>query len=110
MSTTPTAIERNKRRRIRGAILQFVCDNHYAQRPHMDDVSLWGVLMDLQFPVEGQNEVISLLQDLSERGYLSFTEKKNRVNGRTEISRIAITPAGRDLVDHSKEDLAVLIP
>jgi hypothetical protein len=110
MSTTPTAIERNKRRRLRGAILQFVCENHFAQRPHMDDVMVFGLLMDLQFPVDGQNEVTSLLQDLMERGYLNFTEKRNRINGRTEISRIAITPAGRDLVDHSKEDLAVLIP
>lgn len=109
MSTTPTTIERTKRRRLRGAILQFVCDNHYAQRPHMDDVVLFGLLVDLQFPVSGQNEVVSLLQDLSERKYLTFTEKKNRLNGRTEISRIGIMPAGRDLVDHSTEDPAVLI-
>lgn len=99
----------NQLRRHRGAILQFVYTGHAEQMSRMDDVALWGLLQNMAFSV-GQEEVITLLQQLKARGYLDFTEKKNRWTNRTEITKIVITPAGEDLVEHTKEDPAVLVP
>lgn len=102
-------MQTNQVKRYRGVVLQFVYTNHREQLARMDDVALWGLMLDMGYGV-GQNNVLTLLQDLSDRGYLSFNEKLNRVTGRTEISKIQITPGGRDLVERTREDAAVLIP
>ena len=95
-------------KRLRGAILTLVYTGHRDQRSRLDDVALWGLMQDLQFDV-GQDDVITLLQDLEERELLSFKEKKNRLNNRTEISLIQITPKGRDLVEGTITDAAVVL-
>ena len=102
-------IAANHLKRYRGLALQFVYGNHHRQLPPMDDLQVWGMFMGLGQTV-GQNDVLTLLQDLRDRGYLTFIEKPNRLTGRVEISRIQITPSGRDLVEYTHEDRAVLIP
>jgi hypothetical protein len=94
-------------KRLRGAILDLVCARHSAQQTRMDSVALWHAMITLGFDL-GENELITLLQDLGERKYLNFEEKKNRYTNRTEISRIGITPTGRDLCEKTTDDKAVL--
>jgi hypothetical protein len=102
-------IAANRLKRHRGVALQFIYTNHHQQLSHMDDLQLWGLFIDLGYTV-GQNEVLTLVQELRDRGYLTIVEKVNRITGRVEISRIQITPSGRDLVERTQEDRAVLIP
>ena len=99
----------SQKRRFRGAILQFVYTNHEAQLAHYDHIMLWGLMQDLGFSL-GQLQVITLLQELKDRGYLIFEERRNKLTGAVEISRIGITPAGRNLVEGIEQDAAVLVP
>src|SRR6185437_2619781 len=85
-------------KRLRGAVLELVYSRHSEQQSRMDHIALWSMLRELQNDC-GENDVVTVLQDLRERGYLTFTEKKNRYTNRTEISLIQITPQGRDLVE-----------
>jgi hypothetical protein len=95
--------------RLRGIVLELVNLNHRQQSSHMDGIMLWGLLDKIGFSV-GQTDVLTVVQDLADRGYLICEQKKNNWTGRTQISKIGITPAGRDLVERTKEDRAVLIP
>jgi hypothetical protein len=96
--------------RLRGIVLELVNTNHKQQRAHMDGIMLWGLLDTVGFSV-GQADVLTVVQDLADRNYLVCEQSKNRWTGRTQISKIGITPAGRDLVEQrTKEDKAVLIP
>lgn len=87
-------------KRLRGAILELVYTRHRGQQSRMDHVALWHMLVELQHDA-GEDDVITVLQDLQERGYLFFAQKKNRYSNRTEISLIQITPKGRDLVEEA---------
>lgn len=95
-------------RRHRGVILQQINDNHEEQGTHLDNVQLWAMLSDLGYGV-GQDYVLARLQDMKDRGYVKFEEQRNRITGRVGISRIQLTADGRNLVERTKEDPAVLI-
>ena len=75
----------------------------------MDDVELWGAMLDLRIEV-GQNAVLALLQDLKDRGYLRYVETRDRLNGRMRCSKIELCGPGCDLVERTEVDPAVLIP
>ncbi len=100
------ALDTETVRRLRGEILELVYEGHHAQRSRLTDLILWGVLKRLQYDVS-QNDVLTTLQDLSDRKYLSFTEDRNERTGVVRITQIQITPSGRDLVEGTKSDLAV---
>lgn len=85
-------------KRTRGAVLKFIYTGHHDQESRLDDTGLWGLMQDMQFDV-GQNDVITVLQDLQERGYVNFVQGRNRLTNRVEITKIQITPKGRDLVE-----------
>lgn len=104
-----TAERSNKLKRHRGVALQFIYDNHRQQLPAMDDVELWGLMMDLGYNV-GQDDVLGLLQELSDRGYVKYKSSTNRFTGRVRLNALGITPAGRDLIERTREDAAVLVP
>jgi hypothetical protein len=95
-------------KRLRGQILELVSENHQAQRTRLELITLWGVLVRLGFDV-GRDDVITLLQDLREREYLRFDSTKDKWSNRVEISKIEITPAGRDLLEGTIVDKAVLL-
>jgi hypothetical protein len=95
-------------KRLRGQILELVSENHQAQRTRLELITLWGVLVRLGFDV-GRDDVITLLQDLREREYLRFDSAKDKWSNRVEISKIEITPAGRDLLEGTSVDKAVLL-
>jgi hypothetical protein len=96
-------------RRHRGLILQFVRNNHYNQKSRMDDLALWGLLMDMGCSV-GQNYAVTLIQELRDAGYLTYKEDFRALTGTTRLEQIQITSDGRRLVERYKEDPLVLIP
>jgi hypothetical protein len=100
---TPDAAQ-NKR--TRGVIIELLNGRHAAQQSRADHVALWHMLTDLGCDV-GEADVLTHLQDLSDRGYVTFRQTKNRWTNRTEISLIQITPKGRDLLEGTIADPAV---
>ncbi|HZU33724.1 MAG TPA: hypothetical protein VFB79_21600 [Candidatus Angelobacter sp.] len=97
------------RRRLRGEILELVCEGHDQQHSRFTDAILWGVLQRLKYDCS-QNDVITHLQDLQGRGYLKFEQEKQGRTSKVRISLIEITPRGRDLVEGNiPEDPGVLI-
>jgi hypothetical protein len=106
MNPSPLAVE--TRKRLRGEILELVDEGHQEQRSRFTDVILWGVLQRLKYDVS-QNDVITVLQDLKDRSYLTFEQDKDRRTGVVRISQIQITPRGRDLLEGTAMDAAVHI-
>lgn len=94
-------------KRTRGVIIELLYGRHTAQQPRADHVALWRMLRDLGCDV-GENDVLTNLQDLSDRGYVVYEQKKNRYTNRAEISLIQLTSKGRDLFEQTIADPAVL--
>jgi hypothetical protein len=71
-------------------------------------IPLYGAVTRLYFDVS-EDEFITVLQDLKERGYLSFQrdEELYRKKRKTMIGEIQVLPAGRDLVEKTRVDPAV---
>jgi DNA-binding PadR family transcriptional regulator len=105
---TPNVGHIERTRRLKGAILELVCENHDQQGARYELISLWGVMERLRYDV-GRNEVATALQDLKDRGYLTFVQSKDDDTKRVNIDQIQITPKGRDLVNRIEgvEDKAV---
>lgn len=104
-------------RRLRGAILDVLYQRHRAQKSRLDAVMLFAVMRrDLLYDI-GLNDVVTILQDLRERGCVQFTEHRVGKDGRPVslgdpqptptaeviISKVQITPRGRDLVERNVE-------
>ena len=94
------------RKRLRGQILELLDENHSQQRSRFTDVVLWGVLQRLKYDVS-QNEVLTLLEDLHDRGYVKYSSVKNAQSGVRRLSQIEITPDGRDVLEGTRQDDAV---
>ncbi|MGH9580042.1 MAG: hypothetical protein ACRD2R_03535 [Terriglobales bacterium] len=95
-----------QKRRLRGEILQLVGEGHDSQRARLDDTTLWGALRRLGHDV-GRLHVLTLLQELEGRGYLSFKETKDEYTSRVRISEIELMARGRDLLEETFTDQAV---
>jgi hypothetical protein len=103
---TPSSLTIEVTKRLRGEILEIVDEGHRRQEQRLNHLVLWGVLQRMQYDVS-QNDVITVLQDLKDRGYLSLFQDKNPRTGIVRISQIQITPAGRDVLEGTKVDYAV---
>ncbi|HWQ96724.1 MAG TPA: hypothetical protein VN577_20050 [Terriglobales bacterium] len=88
---------------LRGSILKLVYSNFRDQAPHMDGVVLFGVMERLRMPGP-LNDWTTALQQLRDRGYLTFEQERNKWTGRVRIHRISITPKGCDLVEGNLRD------
>jgi hypothetical protein len=94
-------------RRLRGCILRLLRARHDAQLTRMDDVALTHALQNLAYSV-GINLVVTLLQDLGDRGYIRFTQRRDFLTGRVRLDKLELSSAGRDLVEENvKPDPAV---
>lgn len=95
-------------RNLRAAILQIIYDNHFERRSRLRLTPLHGALDRLRFEVS-EDELVTVLEDLKERGYLTFSkdEQKWRKSRELVIGEIQIMPAGRDLVEKTRNDPAV---
>ena len=82
----------------RNTLLEILWTNHRLQLPKLNDVTVWGLMLNLGLTV-GLNHVRTLLRTLKDfDGYLSFKEK-SRVH--TKIQKIKLTVAGAALLDPS---------
>ena len=97
----------DKIKRFRGAILSLLCEGHNAQRSRMDDVAMAHALQSLAWDV-GLNDVLTTLQYMRGRGWITYRELKNRITNRTELSQIELLPDGRDLVEQTSSSDLVL--
>lgn len=93
-------------KRIRGGIVEVLYARHQAQQSRVDHVALWHILRDLGFDL-GENDTLTQLQDLSDRGYVKYEAKRDRATNRLSISLIQLTARGRDLREGTSEDPAV---
>jgi hypothetical protein len=99
--------EVGKSRRLRGAVLKLLRTNHDSQKGRMDGIALWSALVrGLGFDA-GQNEVVTCLQDMQGRGYLTFQQSKDKRTNHLYISMIELCPKGRDLLEETIVDPAV---
>jgi hypothetical protein len=99
------AIARSKR--LRGMILELLQTNHDEQKSRFDSTMLWSALVrGLGFDAS-ENDVITMLQDLRGRSYISYTEIKNQRRGEYRIVQIELCPKGRDLLEGTISDPAV---
>ncbi|HLJ89558.1 MAG TPA: hypothetical protein VKZ53_22300 [Candidatus Angelobacter sp.] len=95
-------------KRWRGVVLSLVRNGHIKQESRLDDLSLWGLMQDLGYPVS-KNDVLTLLQDLCELGYLKFAQHKDDVTGEVSISEIQITALGLRIVARIATDPLVQV-
>lgn len=96
-----------KSKRMRGMILELLQTNHDQQRSRFDSSMLWSALVrGLGFDAS-ENDVLTVLQDLSGRGYVTYTEVKNLRRGEYRIVQIELAPKGRDLLEGTIADPAV---
>lgn len=92
-------------KRTRAVIVELLQNRHSEQKSRPDHVLMWHMLNDLGCDV-GENDVLTLLQDLQDRGYVNYREDKDRRTRRVDISQIQLTPKGRDLIEGTISDKA----
>ena len=93
-------------KRIRGGIVDVLYTRHAQQQHRVDHVALWHILQDLGFDV-GENDVVTQVQDLCDRGYVVYDQKRDRRTNYLTISMIQLTARGRDLREGTLKDAAV---
>lgn len=93
-------------KRYRAVILNLLEANHRGQKSRMDHIMLAMSMQSLGCGV-GEYDVLTLLQDLCDRGYVRYDEKRNRLTNDTEISKIEITASGRDVLEETRKDGAI---
>jgi hypothetical protein len=96
-------------KRLRGAILEVLNDNHRAQKPRLDLSVIWAVLQKLGHNDLFKNDLVTVLQDLKGRSYITFDLKREEWSGDIRVSKIEITPSGRDVLEGTIEDRSVLL-
>ena len=80
----------------RNTLLEILWTNHRLQLPKLNDVTVWGLMLNLGLTV-GLNHVRTLLRNLKDfDGSVSFKEK-SRVH--TKIQKIKLTVSGVDLLE-----------
>jgi hypothetical protein len=100
----PVDAQQNKR--FRGAILEILNTRHGAQQSRVDHVALWHIMLDLRFDL-GENDLLTLLQDLYDRRLITYEETRDRRTNRVSIYKLQLTPAGRDLCEGTSTNPAV---
>ena len=94
-------------KRLRGMIVEVLYDRHAQQQHRIDHVILWHILQDLGRDVS-ENEALTALQDMSDRGYVRYEQTKDRKTGAVNVYLIQLTARGRDLREETISDPAVL--
>jgi predicted transcriptional regulator len=92
-------------KRTRAVIVELLNIRHSEQKSRPDHVLMWHMLRDLGCDVS-ENEVLTILQDLCDRGYVNYRADRDRATGRIAISQIQLTPKGRDLIEGTIADPA----
>ncbi len=100
-------------KQLRGSILMLVNNRHVAQQSRADHILLWRMLQDLRFSI-GESELITICQDLADRGFLKYEESRDkdqhgRPTTRVSLYKLQLTPAGRDLCEGTTSNPAIYI-
>ena len=91
-------------RRWRGIILKLIRENHEDQAQRYNDGELWAILLKLRQTV-GQEQVVTLLQDLQVLGYIDFRSEPDPLKGNLRLSEIMLTADGlRFYTRHKSND------
>jgi hypothetical protein len=100
------AVDAQQNKRLRGAILEILNTRHGAQQSRVDHVALWHIMLDLRFDL-GENELLTLLQDLHDRDLIAYGETRDRRSNRVSIYKLQLTPDGRDLCEGTTTNPAI---
>jgi hypothetical protein len=87
-------------RRVRRQILLLLWARHNMQGSRFDDVSLTHALRSVAMEV-GIRDVVTLLQDLQDRRFVRFMQRRDSFTGRVYLEKIELTAAGRDQVEEN---------
>lgn len=99
-------LDAGQNRRLRGAILEILNTRHGAQLSRLDHVALWHIMLDLRFDL-GEDDLLTLLQDLCDRGLIVYEESRDRRTNRVSLYKLQLTPDGRDLCEGTTSNRAV---
>lgn len=99
-------LEPKAARQLRGLLLELVYVNHNRQATRLTSTVLRGTLQREGYQFS-RNEVLTMLQDLRDRGYLRYQQMRDG-DDRFFLYEIEITPDGRDVIDGVKDDPVVL--
>lgn len=86
------------KRRLRGLILKLLCARHDEQQSRMDDVELTSAVQSFAYHVVTPH-IVTLLQDLQDRGYVRFHQGRDFLTRRVRLEKIELTAKGRDQVE-----------
>jgi hypothetical protein len=100
------ALDAGQNKRLRGAVLEILNTRHQSQQSRPDHVALWHIMLDLRFDL-GENDLLTLLQDLHDRRLIGYEETRDRRTNRVSVFRLQLTPAGRDLCEGTTTDPAI---
>jgi hypothetical protein len=95
-------------KRYRGEILRLLAVNHRGQKSRLDHVTMWYSLRGIGCDV-GEDDVLTLLQDMCDRGYVRYDETRDRKTNEVRISKIEITSGGRDVFEGTRSDAAIYL-
>jgi uncharacterized protein YciU (UPF0263 family) len=95
--------------RWRGLALELIYSTFRKRLPAYDHVMLADVMRSVGGQDLGENDVIFVLRQLHDRGYLTYRETKNRWTNEVTIADIQITPKGCNIVEGVERDPAVRI-
>jgi hypothetical protein len=98
----------DKKKHFRGEVLRMLSTVHGQQMSRMDDVALCHALRSLAWDID-INDVVTILQEMKGRNWVTFRQIKGIYNKRAELSQIEILPDGQDLVDQTTTNPAVEI-
>ena len=94
------------KKRFRGEVLRMLAVGHGRQQSRMDDVAMCHALRSLAWDID-INDVVTILQEMKLRNWVSFRQIKSIYNSRAELSQVEILPDGQDLVDQTTTNPAV---
>jgi len=95
-------------RRFRGQVLTMLCGIHNSQQSRLNDVNLTRMLQGMAIEC-GIKDVVTVLQDMHERDWVTYRSYFNEITNRTELSKIEIRPDGRDICEQTTTSPAVLL-
>ncbi|MEZ2347415.1 hypothetical protein [Terriglobus sp. RCC_193] len=93
--------------RLRREVLQHVYNNHAAQMHRLQHLTLLDILRRRGYSTLGERDIITVLQDLCDRKYLTCETEHDDWSGDLLLKSIEITPVGRNLVEGFAKDEAV---
>lgn len=97
----------DRKKKFRGDILRLLAIAHDKQRSRMSDteicVNLKALAIDCELP-----DVVTILQEMKDRDWVTFRQIKNIFPRRVQLLEVQILPDGRDLVEQTTENPAVI--